>query len=48
MLADFVGEVISSIVGDVIVEVLFPSVLKPQRSPSEGEWNASLGSLAAF
>jgi uncharacterized membrane protein len=48
MLADLVGEVISSLVGDAIVGVLFPSVSKPQPSPPEGEWNASLGSLAAF
>ena len=28
--------------------MLFPGVSKPQPSPPEGEWNASLGSLAAF
>jgi uncharacterized membrane protein len=48
MLADFVAELMSSIVGDAIVGLLFPSVSKPQPSPPEGEWNASLGSLAAF
>jgi len=48
MLADLVGEVVSSIVGEAITELLFPGVSKPQPSPPEGEWNASLGSLAAF
>jgi hypothetical protein len=48
MLADFVGEVVSSMVGDGIVALLFPGISKPQPSPREGEWNASLGSLAAF
>jgi hypothetical protein len=48
MLADLVGEVVSSIVGDAIIESLFPGVSKRQLPPPEGEWNASLGSLAAF
>ena len=48
MLADFVGEVVSSMVGDGIVAWLFPGISKPQPSPREGEWNASLGSLSAF
>lgn len=48
MLADLVGEVISSIVGDAAIGLLFPGASKPQPSPPEGEWNASLGSLAAF
>ncbi len=48
MLADLLGEVISSIVGDAIIELLFPGVWKPQPSPPEGEWNTSVGSLAAF
>lgn len=48
MLADLIGELVSSIVGDAIVEFLFPGASKPQPPPPEGEWNASLGSLAAF
>ena len=48
MLVDFVGEIVSSIVGDAIIGWLFPGVSKLQPSPPEGEWNASLGSLAAF
>jgi hypothetical protein len=49
MLADLVGEVVSSIVGEAITELLFPGgVSKPQPPPRQGEWNASLGSLAAF
>lgn len=48
MLADLVGEVISSIVGDAVVGLLFPGASRPQPPPPEGEWNASLGSLAAF
>lgn len=48
MLADLVGDVVSSIAGEALVEWLFPGLSKPQPSPREGEWNASLGSLAAF
>jgi hypothetical protein len=48
MLADFIGDVVSSIVGDAIVGFLFPAASKPMPPPPEGEWNASLGSLAAF
>lgn len=48
MLADLVGELVWSIVGEAIMGLLFPGVSKPQPSPPEGEWNASLGSLAAF
>jgi uncharacterized membrane protein len=48
MLGDLAGEVISSIVGDGIIELLFPGVWKPERSLLEGQWNASLGSLSAF
>lgn len=48
MLADLVGEVVSSVAGEAIIEWLFPGLSKPQPSPPEGEWNASLGSLAVF
>jgi uncharacterized membrane protein len=48
MLADLVGEVVSSILGDAIIGLLFPGVSRSQPSPPEGEWNASLGSVAAF
>jgi hypothetical protein len=48
MLADLVGEAVSLIVGDAIIGFLFPGLSKPQPSPPEGEWNASLGSLSAF
>ena len=48
MLADLVGEVVSFLVGDAIVEVLFPGASKRQPLPLEGEWNASLASLATF
>jgi hypothetical protein len=47
MLEEFIGDVVSCIVGDAIVGFLFPAALKPMPPP-EGEWNASLGSLAAF
>jgi len=48
MLADLVGEVISSIVGDAISDVLSPGSAEPRPAPPEGEWDASLPSLAAF
>ena len=48
MLGDIIGEVVTSLVGDVIGEWLSPDALKPQPSAAEGEWNASLGSVAAF
>jgi uncharacterized membrane protein len=48
MLADLIGEVVTSIVGEAIWARLFPDSVRPQPSPPEGEWNASLGSLAAF
>jgi hypothetical protein len=43
MLADLLGEVVTSIVGETIIGLLFPGVSKPKSSPPEGEWNASLG-----
>jgi hypothetical protein len=48
MLADLVGEVISSIVGDGLLELFVSRDSTPQPAPPEGEWNASLPSLAAF
>ena len=48
MLADLAGEIVLSVVGEAVVECLFPAVRKPQTRPQEGEWNASLGSVAAF
>jgi hypothetical protein len=48
MLGEIVGELLSSIVGDAIIGLLFPGVSKPRPSPPEGDWNASLASLAAF
>jgi hypothetical protein len=48
MLADLIGEVVTSIVGEAMWAWLFPDSVRPQPSPPEGEWNASLGSLAAF
>lgn len=48
MLADLVGEVLLSIVGDAVMDLLCPGASKSQPPPPEGEWNASLGSLAAF
>ena len=47
MVAGLLGEVVSSIVGDTIIGLLFPGVSKPQQPPSEGEWNASLGTATA-
>jgi hypothetical protein len=48
MLASLLGEVVTSIVGETIIGLLLPDVSKPKSSPPEGEWNASLGSLAVF
>lgn len=48
MLSDLVGHVVSAIVGEAILDSLFPGRSKPQPPPPEGEWNASLGSVAAF
>lgn len=48
MLADLIGEVISSIVGDALVGVLSPDASKPKPPAPEEDWNASLGSRAAF
>lgn len=48
MLGELIGELALSMLGEAIVGSLFPGLAKPQPSPPEGEWNASLGSLAAF
>ena len=48
VIADVVGEIVSTIVGDGIAELLFPGRSNDQSPPREGEWNASLGSLGAF
>jgi uncharacterized membrane protein len=48
MLADFVGELVSSMVGDAIIGLFLPDVSKPRPSLQEGEWTASFASLAAF
>jgi hypothetical protein len=43
----WIGEVAMSMVGDTIAELLLPG-RGTQNPPPEGEWNASLASLAAF
>ena len=48
MLGEWVAELASSIVGDAILESIFPGSTKPEPAPREGMWNASLGSLSAF
>ena len=45
---DLVGEVVSSILGEAVIEWLFPGLSREQPTPPEGEWKASLPSLAAF
>jgi hypothetical protein len=48
MLGDLIGEAISSIIGEAFIGWLFPNWHKRTPLPPEGEWNASLGSVAAF
>ena len=43
VIADVVGEIVSTIVGNAIGEGLFPRRSHHQLPPPEGEWNASLG-----
>jgi hypothetical protein len=42
------GSIISEIVGEAVIELLFPGRSKRSAPPPEGTWNASLGSLSAF
>jgi hypothetical protein len=48
MLAQIIGEIVATMLGEAVMEALFPSWSKPQPKPEEGMWNASLGSVAAF
>ena len=48
IVAELVSEVVLSIVGETIGRLVFPGSSRPEPPPKEGQWNASLGSLAAF
>jgi hypothetical protein len=48
MLAQIIGEIVATMLGEAIMGALFPNWSKPQPPPEEGVWNASLGSVAAF
>ena len=48
IVGELVGEAVSSIVGETIGQLVFPGASRPEPPLKEGEWNASLGSLAAF
>jgi uncharacterized membrane protein len=48
IVGELVGEVVLSIVGETIGGFVFPGDRRPELPPKGGEWNASLGSLAAF
>jgi uncharacterized membrane protein len=48
MLVQIVGEIVATMLGEVVLEALFPNWSTPQPPPEEGMWNASLGSVAAF
>jgi len=48
MLGDILGEVFSTIIGDALLGWLWPNRPKAPWPPPEGQWNASLGSVAAF
>ena len=47
MLGDILGEIFSAIIGDALLGWLWPDRPK-QPPPPEGQWNASLGSVAGF
>ena len=48
MLGDILGEVFSAIIGDALLGWLWPNRPKQPWPPPEGQWNASLGSVAGF
>src|SRR5262245_51762441 len=48
MLGDVLNELVASMIGETLTGWLFPSRARAQPPPKEGEWNASLGSIAAF
>ena len=48
IIVDLLTEVVLSIVGETIGGFVFPAFSRPEPPPKEGQWNASLGSLAAF
>jgi hypothetical protein len=48
MLGQIIGELVASMLGEAVKGTLFPNWSRPQPPPEEGEWNASLGSVAAF
>lgn len=48
MLGDILGEVFSAIIGDALLGWLWPHRPKQPWPPPEGQWNASLGSVAGF
>jgi hypothetical protein len=48
MLGDILGEIVSAVVGDALLGWLWPQRPTQPWPPPEGQWNASLGSIAAF
>jgi hypothetical protein len=48
MLGDVLGEIFSAIIGDALLGWLWPNRPKQPWPPPEGQWNASLGSVAGF
>jgi hypothetical protein len=48
MLGDILGEIFSAIIGDALLGWLWPNRPKRPWPPPEGQWNASLGSVAGF
>lgn len=48
MLRDLAGDVIASLLGDAFLGWLLPDRWKVPSAPPEGDWNASLGSVAAL
>ena len=48
MLLQILGQFVFDILGEAVLRLLSPDWPAAQSPPEEGEWNASLGSVAAF
>lgn len=48
MLGQILGDLVAAMLGDAVMGTLFPGWSEPEPRPEEGEWNASMGTVAAF